>query len=62
MTTIDKDDARLEAALSLREIAACYRKFAERSGNLAAWQARLRLAAKLDTEAAALESAFHQCR
>ena len=50
MTTIDRDDGRLEATLSLREIAACYRKFAM-------WEARLRLAAKLEKEAAALEAA-----
>jgi hypothetical protein len=42
MTTIDKDDASLEAALSLREIAACYRKFAAEAGNPTVWEARLR--------------------
>lgn len=43
MMTIDKDDARLDATLSLREIAACYRKFAEEAGNPTVWEARLRL-------------------
>jgi hypothetical protein len=63
MTTIDKDDARLEAALSLRGVAACYRKFAEEAGNPTIWEARLRLAAKFDREAAALEAASNQpCR
>jgi hypothetical protein len=56
MTTIDKDDARHEAVLSLREIAACYLKFAEEAGNPTVWEARLRLAAKLEKEAAALEA------
>jgi hypothetical protein len=60
MTTIDKDEARLEAALSLRGIAACYQKFAEESGNPTMWEARLRLAAKLEKEAAALEAASNQ--
>jgi len=62
MTTIDRDDGRLEATLSLREIAACYRKFAEEAGNLTMWEARLRLAAKLEKEAAALEAASNQHR
>jgi hypothetical protein len=56
MTTTDKDDARLEATLSLREIAACYRKFAEEAGNWTVSGARLRLATKLEKEAAALEA------
>jgi hypothetical protein len=58
MTTIDKDDTRLAAVLSLREIAACYRKFAEEGGNPTVWEARLRLAAKLEKEAAALEGSI----
>ena len=63
MTTIDKDDALLAAALSLREIAACYRKIAEETGNAKVWEARLRLAAKFEKEAAALEAASNQpCR
>jgi hypothetical protein len=60
MTAIDKVDANLEAALSLREIAACYLKFAEDAGNQTVWEARLRLAAKLGKEAAALEAASKQ--
>jgi DNA-binding transcriptional LysR family regulator len=54
MTTID-DDARLEASLSLREIAGSYLKSAEEAGNPTVWEARLRLAAKLEKEAAALK-------
>ena len=57
MTTIDKDDARLAAALSLRDIAARLRKFAEEAGNPAVLEAHLRLLAKCDKEAAALEAA-----
>ena len=55
MTTIDTDYARLEAALSLREIAGYYLKSAEEAGNPTVWEARLRLAAKLEKEAAALK-------
>jgi len=55
MTTTDTDDARLEAALSLREIASSYLKSAEEAGNPTVWEARLRLAAKLEKEAAALK-------
>jgi hypothetical protein len=60
MTTIDKDDARLEAALSLREIAACYRKFAEEAGNPTVREARLRPAAKFEKAAAAVEAPSNQ--
>jgi hypothetical protein len=62
MTTIDKDDARHEAALGLREIAACYLKFAGEAGNPTVCEARLRLAAKLEKEAAALEAASNEHR
>jgi hypothetical protein len=62
MTTIDKDDARHEAALSLREIAACYLKSPEEAGNPTVWKARLRLVAKLEKEAAALEAASNEQR
>jgi hypothetical protein len=54
VTTIDKDDARPAAALSLRDIAARLRKFAEEAGNPAVLEAHLRLLAKCDKEAAAL--------
>ena len=57
MTTIDKDDARLAAALSLRDIAARLRKFAEEAGNPAVLEAHLRLVAKCRKEAAALDEA-----
>ena len=60
--TIDKDDAMLAAALSLREIAACYRKIAGEAGNATVWEARLRLAGKCEKEAAALEAASNQHR
>jgi hypothetical protein len=57
MMMIDKDDAKLEASLSLRKIAACYRNSAEQADNPTLWEARLWLAAKLEKEAAALEAA-----
>ena len=62
MTTIDTDYARLEAALSLREIAGYYVKSAEEAGNPTVWEARLRLAAKLEKEGAALEAASNSQR
>ena len=58
MTTIDTDYARIEAALSLREIAGYYLKSAEEAGNPTVWEARLRLAAKLEKEAAAIAAAI----
>jgi hypothetical protein len=33
----DMNDARLEAALSLRKIAGCYLKFAKEAGNPTIW-------------------------
>jgi len=39
----------------LRELAAWYREFAEKTGNPAIWEARLRMAEDLEREAAALE-------
>ena len=56
MTTIDKDDARPAAALSLRDVAARLRKFAEEAGNPTVLEAHLRLVAKCENEAAALEA------
>jgi hypothetical protein len=52
----DMDYARLGAALSLREIAAFYLNSAKEAGNPTVWGAHLRLAAKLEKEAAALEA------
>jgi len=39
----------------LRELAAWYRSYAERAGNSAIWEARLRTADKLEAEASRLE-------
>jgi hypothetical protein len=58
----DIDDARREAMLSFREIAACYLKFAKEGSDPTVWGARLQLAAKLEKEAAALEAASNQHR
>ena len=40
----------------LRQLAAWYRDFAERSGNPTIWDARLRTAEDLETEAARLDA------
>jgi hypothetical protein len=45
----------LRTAEELRELAAWYRDFAERAGNPAIWEARLRTAEKLEAEAGRLE-------
>jgi len=49
-------DVGLRTAEELRELAAWYRDFAERAGNPAIWEARLRTAEKLEAEAGRLES------
>jgi hypothetical protein len=40
----------------LRKLAAWYREFAERAGNPAIWEMRLRTAEKLEAEAAHIEA------
>lgn len=45
----------MEDPLKLRELAAWYREFAERTGNPSIWEARLRMAEDLEREAARLE-------
>ena len=42
-------------AEKLRELAAWYRDYAERAGNSAIWEARLRTADELEAEASQLE-------
>ena len=44
----------------LRQLACWYRQFAERTGNPAIWDARLRTAEDLEAEAARLERASHR--
>jgi hypothetical protein len=46
----------------LRELASWYRAFAERAGNPAIWECRLRTADDLDEEARRLEQAVAECR
>jgi hypothetical protein len=48
---VDDDPERL------RELASWYRAFAERTGNAAIWDARLRTAEELEEEATRLEGA-----
>jgi hypothetical protein len=60
MTTIDLNDGRPREPRRLREIATWYRELAERTGNPAIWEARLRTAAELEKEAARLETASVQ--
>jgi hypothetical protein len=45
----------MEDPRKLRELAAWYREFAERAGNPAIWEARLRTAGDLEREADRLE-------
>jgi hypothetical protein len=44
----------------LRELAAWYREYAERAGNPAIWDARIRTAEDLESEAARLEPRMAQ--
>jgi hypothetical protein len=45
----------MENPQKLRELAAWYREFAERTGNPSIWEARLRMAEDLESEADRLE-------
>jgi hypothetical protein len=45
----------MDDPLKLRELAAWYREFAERTGNPSIWEARLRMAEDLEREADRLE-------
>lgn len=57
MTAIGISDERPRESRRLRELAAWYRELAERAGNPAIWEARLRTAAELEREADRLLSA-----
>ena len=46
--------SRMEQTMRLRDLAAWYREFAERAGNPAIWDARLRMAEDLEKEADSL--------
>jgi hypothetical protein len=46
----------MDRAQKLRDLAAWYRKFAERAGNPAIWDARLRTAEELEKKAGLLAS------
>jgi len=48
-------DRAMDEPQKLRELAAWYREFAEKTGNPAIWEARLRMAEDLVREAAELE-------
>jgi hypothetical protein len=50
----------LDGQRTLRELAAWYRAFAERAGNPAIWEARLRMAEDLDAEADRLSRRPHK--
>ena len=45
----------MEEPQKLRELAAWYREFAEKTGNPDIWEARLRMAEDLEAEAAQIE-------
>ena len=48
-------DRAMDEPQKLRELAAWYREFAEKTGNPAIWEARLRMAEDLEREATELE-------
>jgi hypothetical protein len=52
-TLLSRAEQALDAPRTLRELAVWYRSFAERAGDLALWEARLRMAEDLDSEAGA---------
>lgn len=45
----------MDESQKLRELAAWYREFAEKTGNPAIWESRLRMAEDLEREAAEME-------
>lgn len=51
-----KDSAEIRNPGELRELASWYRAFAERAGNPAIWEGRLRMASDLEAEADRIES------
>jgi hypothetical protein len=52
----------MDEACKLRELAAWYRKYAERAGSPWIWDARLRTADKLEKEAVLLEKRLIQIK
>jgi hypothetical protein len=52
----------MERPHKLRELAVWYREFAERAGNTAIWDSRLRMAEDLELEAQRIERAHGQRR
>jgi hypothetical protein len=50
-----KRRVNMQSPDKLRELAAWYREFAERAGNPAIWEGRLRMAEDLDGEAERIE-------
>jgi hypothetical protein len=55
LDTADEASEPLVKARNLRSLAHWYRAFAERAGNPAIWDARLRTAENLDAEASRIE-------
>jgi hypothetical protein len=51
---LERPCSRMEQTMRLRALAAWYREFAERAGNPAIWDARLRTAENLEKEADSL--------
>ena len=56
-TVMSKDAAETRNPHRLRELASWYRELAERAGNPAIWEGRLRMAGDLDAEADRIERA-----
>ena len=53
---VQRDVSGMDQAQKLRDLASWYREFAERAGNPAIWDSRLRTAEDLEREAGNLES------
>jgi hypothetical protein len=54
-TTLENGAGPMQDPIKLRELAAWYREFAEKTGNPSLWEARLRMAEDLEQEATRLE-------
>jgi len=52
----DNMGTAMEEPQKLRELAAWYREYAERTGNPSIWEARLRMAEDLEREASLIEA------
>ena len=56
LASLNRDPDAIESPQKLRDLAAWYREFAERTQNPVIWEARIRTAEELEMNAQALES------